>query len=99
MGVLPVPSCLFEGETFIKKEKSFFREDVDKTVLNAALIGSAQRGEHYEISAHGTAKSYAKLPGMPEQAALLQKTLDEEIETDRELTGLAESSITVEAMG
>ncbi len=86
-----------EGESFIKKEKSFFREDIDKDVLNAALIGSAQRVEHYEISAYGTARTYANRLGLPEQAALLQKTLEEEVEADRELTNIAETSINAEA--
>lgn len=86
-----------EGETIIRKETSIFGEGIDKDVLNAALIGSAQRVEHYEISAYGTAKSYAKILGLPQQAELLQKTLDEEVETDRELTGLAENAINVEA--
>lgn len=87
-----------EGEIFIKKEKSFFREDVDKHVLNAALIGSAQRVEHYEISAYGTARSWANLLGLPEQAALLDRTLEEEVKADRELSGLAETSINAEAV-
>ena len=82
-----------EGQMFIKKDKSFFREDIDKDVLNAALIGSAQRVEHYEISAYGTARSWANLLGFSEQAALLQQTLEEEVETDRELSGIAETSI------
>lgn len=87
-----------EGETFIKKEKSFFREDIDSHVLNAALISSAQRVEHYEISAYGTAKSYARLLGLPEHVELLKQSLDEEIETDRELTSIAESTINAEAV-
>ncbi len=87
-----------EGEEMIKKDQSFFREDIDKDVLNAALIGSAQRVEHYEISAYGTAKAHADRLGMHNHAALLQQTLDEEVETDRELTSIAETSVNAEAM-
>ncbi|RJQ87518.1 MAG: ferritin-like domain-containing protein [Desulfobacteraceae bacterium] len=86
-----------EGESFIKKEKSFFRGDIDSDVLDAALIASAQRVEHYEMSGYGTARTYAERLGYPEQASLLQQTLDEEVSTDRELTQLAESSINIKA--
>jgi ferritin-like metal-binding protein YciE len=86
-----------EGESFIKKDKSIFRGDIDKDVLNAALISSAQRVEHYEISGYGTARTYADRLGYPEQAALLQQTLDEEVHTDKELTELAETSINIKA--
>ena len=53
--------------------------------------------EHYEIAGYGTVRSYAKLLGNSEAAKLLQQTLDEEGETDKKLTKLAESNITVEA--
>ncbi|KJS33524.1 MAG: hypothetical protein VR64_01785 [Desulfatitalea sp. BRH_c12] len=86
-----------EGESFIKKDKSFFRGDIDNDVLDAALIASAQRVEHYEISGYGTARTYAKHLGYTEQASLLQQTLDEESRTDRELTELAESSVNIKA--
>ncbi len=89
---------LEEGENMISKEKSFFGEGIDKDVLNAALIGSAQRVEHYEISAYGTAKAHANFLGFADQASLLQQTLNEEVETDRELTRIAETSINSEAM-
>ena len=93
-----IQGILKEGESLIKKEKSFFRGDIDNDVLDAALIASAQRVEHYEISAYGTARTYADRLGFPEQAALLQHTLNEESETDRELTQLAESHINIEAL-
>ena len=86
-----------EGESFIKKDKSIFRGDIDKDVLDAALISSAQRVEHYEISGYGTARTYADRLGYPEQAALLQQSLDEEVHTDKQLTELAESSINMKA--
>lgn len=86
-----------EGETFIKKEKSWFRGDIEDTVLDAALIASAQRVEHYEIAGYGTACAYADQLGFGDHAALLRQTLREEEETDRELTELAESTINVRA--
>lgn len=93
-----IEGIIEEGESIINKDQSIFGEGIDKDVLNAALIGSAQKVEHYEISAYGTAKSWADRLGLRDQAALLQQTLDEEVETDRELTHIAETSINAEAM-
>jgi ferritin-like metal-binding protein YciE len=64
---------------------------------DAALIASDQRIEHYEMAGYGTCRTYAQQMGYDKQAALLQQTLDEEGETDKLLTSLAESSINIEA--
>ncbi|HEY3755829.1 MAG TPA: ferritin-like domain-containing protein [Opitutaceae bacterium] len=58
-------------------------------VHDANLIGAAQRVEHYEIAAYGTARNFAKTLGRTEIAELLQQTLNEEGETDKKLTALA----------
>jgi ferritin-like metal-binding protein YciE len=72
-------------------------ENAAPEVLDAALIGAAQKVEHYEISAYGTVRTYAEMLGEDEAVQLLQQTLDEEVETDEKLTELAESAINVEA--
>ena len=64
---------------------------------DAAIIGVAQRIEHYEIAAYGCARTYARQLGFENHAELLQQTLDEEGRTDHLLTELAESGINVEA--
>jgi ferritin-like metal-binding protein YciE len=61
------------------------------------LIAAAQRVEHYEIAGYGTARTYASLVGDKQGEKLLQKTLDEEAETDKKLTALATSSINIAA--
>lgn len=66
-------------------------------VLDAALIGAAQRVEHYEIAGYGTARTYAKRLGNDEAVRLLQQTLDEENKTDELLTQLAEKSANPQA--
>ncbi len=81
---------LKEGHKTIKK-----REDSD--VLDAALIADAQRVEHYEIAAYGCARTYAEALNRPEDARLLQQTLDEEAETDRKLTEIALSVVNPDA--
>lgn len=58
-------------------------------VRDAALIGAAQRVEHYEIAAYGTAHAFALAAGEPKVAALLEQTLQEEGETDKKLTALS----------
>ena len=62
-------------------------------VLDAAIIGAAQRIEHYEIAAYGCARTYARTLRDGEAAALLQQTLDEEGDTDHRLSRIAERGI------
>ncbi|HSL78283.1 MAG TPA: ferritin-like domain-containing protein, partial [Pseudolabrys sp.] len=65
----------------------------DKMVLNAALIAAAQAVEHYEITRYGTLIAWAEKLGLRDAASLLEETLEEEKNTDKALTGLAESTI------
>ncbi len=64
--------------------------DAPDPIKDANLIGAAQRVEHYEIAAYGTARSFAETLGETKIADLLQDTLDEEGETDKKLTAIAE---------
>jgi len=65
----------------------------DADVKDAALIAAAQRVEHYEIAGYGTVRTFAQRLGHNEAARLLQQTLDEEADTDKKLTSLAEKAI------
>jgi ferritin-like metal-binding protein YciE len=69
----------------------------DKSVLDAALIASAQAVEHYEIARYGTLVAWAKRLGRADCAAVLQQNLDEEKATDVKLTAMAESGINIKA--
>src|SRR5262245_24536212 len=64
---------------------------------DAAIIGVAQRIEHYEIAAYGCARTYARRLNRPDEARLLQETLDEEGRVDRRLTEIAEAHINDDA--
>lgn len=66
-------------------------------VLDAGLIAAAQKVEHYEISAYGTLRTFAQQLGNNQAVNLLQQTLDEEAQTDKKLTSLAEQNINVHA--
>jgi len=81
----------------IEEGSEILEKDGDESVLDAALIGAAQRVEHYEIAGYGTVRTFANMLGENEAAELLQQTLDEEGEADKLLTELAESVINVEA--
>jgi ferritin-like metal-binding protein YciE len=82
----------------IEEGKEMIGEDIEDDVLDAALIAAAQKVEHYEIAAYGTARTYAEMLGNDTAARLLQQTLDEEAETDKKLTQLAEQLVNVEAV-
>ncbi len=66
-------------------------------VLDAALIGAAQRIEHYEMAAYGCARTYARTLEDGEAEQLLQQTLDEEAEADARLSRIAERDVNREA--
>ena len=72
-------------------------EEGPENVMDAGLIGSAQKVEHYEIAAYGTLRDWANLLGNHEAARLLQQTLDEEGDADKRLTEIAQS-LNLEAM-
>ena len=82
---------LQEGEEAMEEFK-------DSDVLDAALIAAAQRVEHYEMAGYGCSRTYANMLGFADQATILQRTLDEEGETDKRLTDLAETVINIDAL-
>ena len=85
-------------EGLIAEGKELMGEIDDEDALDAGLIGAAQKVEHYEIAAYGTARTHAEMLGYRRIAKLLQQTLNEEGMTDKKLTQLAESIINVEAV-
>jgi ferritin-like metal-binding protein YciE len=84
-------------EGLLKEGEDFMNEDASKEVMDAGLIASAQRVEHYEIAGYGTACTYAKSLGHTEAYNLLKENLAEEKNTDEKLTTLAEGSINKKA--
>ena len=65
----------------------------EKEVLDAALLGSAQAVEHYEMSRYGTLIAWAKQLGREDCASVLQQNLNEEKAADQKLTAIAESKV------
>ncbi|MDH5822869.1 ferritin-like domain-containing protein [Luteimonas sp. RD2P54] len=78
-------------EGLIEEGKEVIEEVEAGPLRDAALIGGAQKVEHYEIASYGTLCALAKQLGYKDAIPLLQETLDEEKATDEKLTMLAES--------
>lgn len=68
-------------------------EEAEETLSDSAMIGAAQKVEHYEIAGYGTARTLAQAIGKKDAAQLLQETLNEEGETDKTLTQIAKRLI------
>jgi ferritin-like metal-binding protein YciE len=81
----------------IEEGKSTMEEEFDEATMDACLIASGQRAEHYEMAAYGTLVAWAQSMGHTEATNLLQEILDEEKATDKKLSTLAEGGINQEA--
>jgi ferritin-like metal-binding protein YciE len=75
-----------EGEQFIKAKG-------EPDVVDAGLIGAAQRVEHYEMAGYGTARTLANRLGFQDLAKVLETTLEEEKAADAKLTAVAEGKV------
>jgi ferritin-like metal-binding protein YciE len=82
----------------IKEGNEMMKMRGEASVLDAGIIACAQRVEHYEIAGYGTVRTYAELLGKDAHVTLLERTLQEEEETDERLTELAESHVNEEAL-
>lgn len=77
----------------IEEGEEMLEEDADPAVLDAGMIASAQRIEHYEIAGYGTAATYAEMLEKGKAAELLKETLSEEKNADRKLNEIAKRRI------
>ena len=85
-------------EGLIEEGKEKMEEEGEGPVIDAALIASAQKVEHYEIAAYGCLRTYAELLGYTQAVQLLEQTLAEEEATDKKLTELGEGGINESAV-
>ena len=93
----PIGKKCLGMEGLIAEGEEIIQERADPDVLDAAMISSAQRVEHYEIAAYGTLRTYADQLGLKDHARLLQQTLDEEGDTNKLLTKIAEQRVNRDA--
>ena len=80
------------------KEGEKTMEIEDPALRDAAMIGAANRVEHYEMAGYGTARTLATTLGLSRSANLLEATLEEEKRADAKLTQIAEKSVNQNAM-
>jgi ferritin-like metal-binding protein YciE len=86
----PVPMEECEAmKGLVAEGEKIIEADGDPDVRDVALIAAAQRVEHYEIAAYGTARTLAKEIGLADAQALLDETLEEESKADKLLTKIA----------
>jgi len=86
------------AEGLITEAEDFLDGEGNRDVLDAGLIAAAQRFEHYEIAAYGSAVAFAEKLSRTEIANLLQASLDEEMAADKKLTVIAENGVNTAAM-
>jgi ferritin-like metal-binding protein YciE len=79
------------NEGLIEEGQEIIHEDTEAHIGDLALIGAAQKVEHYEIFGYGTVRTFAQAMGQREAAQLLDQTLKEEEATDKKLTQIAKS--------
>ena len=77
----------------LEEGKAVMEEDFDDQTMDACLIASGQRAEHYEMAAYGTLVAWARVMNHEEAAVLLEEILEQEKAADEKLTQLAESGI------
>ncbi len=85
-------------EGLIEEAKELLEEDGENALIDAALIGAAQRVEHYEMAAYGTVRTMAEALKEDKVVKLLQQTLDEEKAADQKLTKIAEEEVLPNAL-
>jgi ferritin-like metal-binding protein YciE len=88
---LPARGKKCEGMKHLIAEGKEMIGEAHDAARDAVMIAGAQKVEHYEIASYGTVRTWATLLGMPDVAALLEETLEEEKEADQNLTAIAES--------
>ena len=82
----------------IKEVDEIIHEVEPGSLLDAAIVGAAQKVEHYEIATYGTAAQFAKLLGLTDDVATLELTLSEEYGADDHLTAIAKAGVNSQAM-
>jgi ferritin-like metal-binding protein YciE len=90
LGEKPTGKKCLGMEGLVKEGAETMRGEYKDAVMDAAIIGAAQRVEHYEIAGYGTVRAFAELMGESEHVSLIEQTLQEEKETDNKLSQLAE---------
>lgn len=98
LGALPEGAKCRGMEGLLDEAAEMLRRGREPNVMDAAVIASVQRVEHYEMAAYGCAITYAKLLGHDGVAHLLDQALKEEARADEALTRVAEDEVNEKAL-
>ncbi|GAB3326985.1 ferritin-like domain-containing protein [Larkinella ripae] len=98
MGIEPDGETCLAMQGLIDEAQDLLEQLEDGQLADAAIIGAAQKMEHYEIASYGTARTLAQQAGQTQIADLLQTTLKEEKATDEKLTYIATTSVNQQAV-
>ena len=97
MGQKPKTQTCDAMKGLIDEGEDIVSDTAESPVRDAGLIATANRVEHYEIAAYGSARTFAANLGLSDAASLLEQTLEEEKRADAKLTQLAQSSVNTQA--
>ncbi len=98
LGLKPQAKKCEAMEGLVKEGESIVEETEDGSMTrDVGIIMAAQKVEHYEIATYGTLVQLANTIGHTDAADLFSQTLEEEKETDRGLTEIAENNINMKA--
>ncbi|WP_186737591.1 ferritin-like domain-containing protein [Spirosoma utsteinense] len=97
LGIEPDGETCMAMQGLVEEVQDLLDQLEDGPVADAAIIGAAQKMEHYEIASYGTARTLAQQAGQTQIADLLETTLNEEKATDEKLTDIATSSVNKKA--
>lgn len=86
-------------EGLIEEADEILDEDGNESVIDAGIIAAAQRVEHYEVSAYGSAKAFAALLGLSDVVQLLNESQQEETAADKKLSLIATTEVNARAAG
>jgi ferritin-like metal-binding protein YciE len=82
----------------ITEGQELMQEGMEPELLDAGLIGAAQKVEHYEMAGYGTVRTIAAALGHKDAAQLLDQTLKEEEAADKKLSQIAKKYVNVKAL-
>ncbi|MBD2753066.1 ferritin-like domain-containing protein [Spirosoma sp. BT704] len=97
LGIDPDGETCLAMQGLIEEAQDLLDQLEDGPLADAAIIGAAQKMEHYEIASYGTARTLAQQTGLGQIANLLETTLREEKAADAKLTTIATSTVNEQA--
>ena len=98
LGIDPDGEMCMAMQGLVEESQDLLDQLDDGPVADAAIIGAAQKMEHYEIASYGTARTLAQQAGQIQIANLLETTLKEERAADNKLTYIATESVNQQAV-